>query len=207
MKNLKLILTAAMMLPAAFVYGQTVMLTPTQDAGYFAAGFVDGVPQVSDRNFGAHNFVPVAHANNDRVNRALFQFDIAGNVPAGSTIDAATFSFEVTQQGGPQGQTALDFNLHRVTTAWDEGTGAGMQGAISGDGATWAMATATVAWNTFGGDFDSAISGAVTVNGAGMYDLSGANLVTDIQNIVDGSTTDYGFLLKGASEVLSLIHI
>ena len=179
---------------------QDVTIDTNKDSAFFAAGFNEGVPSFTVNNFGAHTHAPVGQANSDRVNRGIFQFDIAGNVPSGATITAASFNFEVTQQGGPQGMASVDFSVHRVTTAWDEGSGTMNIGEATGDGVTWANATAATTWTTLGGDFDAATSGTVLVNGGGNYSASSSKLIDDIQAIVDGTATDNGFLLKADPE-------
>lgn len=191
------------------VNGQTI-IDASMDSGYFAAGFDMGVPAFTVNNFGGHTHLPTGRANSDRVNRSIFQFDILGNIPSGSTVMDATFEFEVTQQGGYQGTSAANFDLHRVTTAWDEGTGTGNIGQATGDGVTWANATATVEWNTLGGDFDSPPLGSVLVSGpngnAGeapiLYQINSAALVSYVQDVVDGTAVDNGLLLKTATEAI-----
>ncbi len=191
-----------------------VTIDAFKDAGTFAAGFNDqGPPFVTENNMGSHVHVPVGRANNDRVNRSYFQFDIAGNVPAGSVVTEVTFEFDVTRQGGsPNGQTAADFSLHRVQAEWDEGTGSGNAGAPTMDGVTFTMGTPTTSWMNLGGDFDAATSGTVLVDGPTdgdpgggnlppiTYSITSAKLISDVQNIVDGSAADYGFILKNVIE-------
>ncbi|MEM9413443.1 MAG: DNRLRE domain-containing protein, partial [Planctomycetota bacterium] len=157
-------------------------------------------PGFTENNFGAHSHVPVGRTNSDRVNRAVFDFDIASFVPSGAVVTDAVFQFEVTLQGGPQGMGADNFSLHRLTKAWDEGTGQGNIGEMTMDGFTWSMATSAVAWDTLGGDFDATTSGFVNVNGPNTYQLTSAKLISDIQNIVDGTESNFGWLLKAETE-------
>lgn len=209
MKNkiLGMFLTLALITSGTCV-GQ-VSIDANRDAGFFGASFVDGIPLFTINNLGAHTHVPVGQANSDRVNRSVFDFDIAGNVPSGSTVTDVAFEFEVTQQGGTQGMAAVDFSLHRVTTAWDEGTGVGNIGVATGDGVTWADATPSTPWNNLGGDFDAMSSGMVFVDGpdglaAGeppiTFSITSAKLIQDVQNIVDGNADNFGFLLKAEPE-------
>lgn len=211
MKNLFVLALASLLAVPAF--GQ-VTIDANRDSGFFAAGF-DGMgnPSFTINNFGAHTHVPVGQANSDRVNRGIFDFDIAGNIPGGATITAATFEFEVTNQGGSQGMAAVDFSLHRVTAPWTEGTGVGNIGVATMDGVTWANAmddpVTPVPWATLGGDFDAATSGTVLVDGPNgvemgeapiIYSISSAKLISDIQAIVDGTEDNDGFLLKADPE-------
>ena len=201
------------MVSCATTFAQ-ITIDANKDAGFFAAGFDGGVPSFTVNNLGAHTHVPVGQANSDRVNRSVFQFDIAGNVPSGSIVTDVTFEFEVTQQGGVQGMQAVDFSLHRVTTAWDEGTGNGNIGFASGDGVTWANATGVDLWGTLGGDFDAMTSGTVLVDGPDglgsgeppiIYSITSAKLIQDVQDIVDGVAVDNGFLLKADTEGLDFM--
>lgn len=178
-----------------------VTLDAVKDSGFFAGVDPDtGDVFPTPNNFGAHLHVPVATANNFRRNRGVFEFDLS-SIPSDATINSATFDFEVTAQGGFNGQSGVDFDLHRVTTAWDEGTGTSNIGNPTGDGVTWSMSTGTNSWTTLGGDFDPMVIGAVFVDGPALnYTISGSELVTVIQGMVDGSLTNNGFLLKGAQE-------
>lgn len=162
------------------------------------SGFFDLAP---DNNFGAHTHVPVGQANNFRVNHSVFHFAILENIPAFSTINSVTFEFEVTNQGGAQGQAGAQFDLHRVTRAWDEGTGTTDVGEVTMDGVTWMNATGAVLWTNDGGDFVPVISGNVFVNGPETYQMSGGQLIIDVQCTVDGLFAERGFLLKGNTNI------
>lgn len=213
MKTTKFCVVALALAVLASDVDAQVTIEAFKDAGVFAAGFNDqGPPFATENNLGAHTHVAVGRANSDRTNRAFFQFDITGNVPSGSIITSATFEFDVTRQGGAtNGQIGNDFSLHRVTDAWDEGSGVGNSGAITEDGVTWTVSTVGSLWATMGGDFDAATSGTVFVDGPTdgsfggedlppvTYTITSAKLITDIQNIVDG-TPDHGFVLKGENE-------
>ena len=175
-----------------------LILDAVKDSGYFAA--VDnGEINPTPNNMGAHTHVPVGTANNERLNRGLFEFDLS-SIPAGVTINTARFDFEVTLQGGSNGQAGVDFGLYRVTNPWDEGTGTSNIGEATGDGATWIMRTAVDAWDNLGGDFDPTVVGSVFVDGPANYSISNASLISIIQDMVDGNIDNNGFLLKGDPE-------
>jgi hypothetical protein len=165
----RLLLCILVLTSSQTVYADQVTIEAHRDAGFFAAGFNGGVPSFTFSNMGAHTHVPVSQANNDRINRSVFDFNVAGNVPACSVINSVTFQFQVSQQGGAQGMASVNFSLHRVTTAWDEGTGVGDTGEVTGDGVTWDNATGTNLWNNQGGDFAAISSGTVLVNGPNLY--------------------------------------
>lgn len=205
-------LTAAVIAAIASTCGviqAQITIDATKDTGIFGAGFDNGVPGFTSRNLGAHTHAPVGRANSDRINRGLFEFDIAGSVPAGSTIATAVFEFEVTQQGGVQGTGADDFDLHEVTTPWLEGTGFGNIGEDTFDGASYASTDGTASWTVLGGDFTATPLGSVFVegpDGAGageapiVFQITSPALASYVQDVLDGVAPNNGLLLKAATE-------
>src|SRR5437588_12887492 len=64
-------------------------------------------------NFGGMTFANAGTTQNFTRNRALFKFDVAASVPAGSKIKSASLVLEVV--GKPQdGYNFADFGLHRM---------------------------------------------------------------------------------------------
>lgn len=145
------------------------------------------------------------------IRRGLLRFDIAGAVPAGSTITSVALAMREIQ--GNNGDQTV--SLHRVTHDWGEGTSFfnGGQGvpATVGD-ATWVYATLTgtspalagTPWSTPGGDYVGTASGSVVVStaaGAGQtFTWSSATnpgLVTDVQAWLDASATNFGWIMIG----------
>lgn len=100
--------------------------------------------------------------------RALLAFDIAQAIPLGSTINSASLHLYMDRLA-PQWTTPSTYRLHRLTTAFGEGTSFvnNGQGAppTAGD-STWieAMFGAT-AWTTPGGDFVSTATTTGIVQG------------------------------------------
>ena len=180
-----------------------ITLDVVQDAGYFGAGFNgDGVPSFASQNMGAHTHAPVGKTHGDRLNRGAFQFDIAGLITSSAAVTGATFEFEVTVQGGPEGQEGVNFDLHRLLNEWDEGTGGSNVGEDTGDGITWANATATDLRTKLGGDFEAMSLGATFVGGPDDYTISSDDLASYVQNVLNGSTNDSGLLLKANPETV-----
>ncbi|MFN9306775.1 MAG: PKD domain-containing protein, partial [Planctomycetota bacterium] len=104
------------------------------------------------------NSPPIIPAVDNGLRRALVRFDVANNVPAGSTVLGANLQMACTYDPLlPTG--AQTVSLHRLTRVWTEGTtnlGIGLGGAATGGDATWASATSSgsiVNWTTAGGDF------------------------------------------------------
>ena len=180
-----------------------ITLDVVQDAGYFGAGFNgDGVPSFASQNMGAHTHAPVGKTHGDRLNRGAFQFDIAGLITSSAAVTGATFEFEVTVQGGPEGQEGVNFDLHRLLNDWDEGTGVTNVGEDTGDGITWANATATDLRTKLGGDFEAMSLGATFVGGPDDYTISSDDLASYVQNVLNGSANDSGLLLKANPETV-----
>lgn len=132
--------------------------------------------------------------------RALIRFDVAGAVPAGSTITAATLTLNMSQAALPGAQT---IELRKVLADWGEGTSnAGEDGGIGApsttNDATWIHRFFnTTLWTTAGGDFAAVASGSQSVGVEGPYSWSGAGLVADAQGWLDAPATNFGWLLRG----------
>ena len=132
--------------------------------------------------------------------RGLLAFDIAGNVPAGATIDSVSLTLNLSQGNSVVQETTL----HRVQQDWGEATSdggfPGGQGAASTPGdATWIHTFHdTDLWTTAGGDFDAAPSASTTVAAAGQYTWgSTPDMVADVQGWLDAQATNFGWLLLG----------
>lgn len=147
--------------------------------------------------------------SDDLLRRALLRFDIAGAIPAGSTINSATLTITVNRSGGNVPQT---MTLRPLSQDWGEGTvdcdagnGGGGRGlpANAGD-ATWLDAKfQQTSWGSPGGAF-GAISASADVgdnNGAeGIWDSSVAGntaMVGDLQGWLDNPVSNNGWVLVG----------
>lgn len=175
---------------------ETATLTPTADSTIYqdltgnsngaGTGMVVGRP--------AGTASP-ASANFAR--RALVQFSLA-SIPAGSTINTAALrlvsDMPVTVNTGTQTIT-----IHRLTQAWTEGTALGTPGigaATAGNGATWLNRSGILTWTNQGGTFIAGQSGSIAnVSVAGTYTSS--SLVTDVQNWLNGTVNNNGWILRG----------
>ncbi|UCH82232.1 MAG: multicopper oxidase domain-containing protein [Nitrospiraceae bacterium] len=144
--------------------------------------------------------------------RALLQFDIAGQILAGSIINSVTLSMTITRGGNNSNAV---FSLHRVNTAWGEGTNTcgvrgGGQGEAAVDGAaTWnaAMHNQTL-WGTPGGDYNATASGSTSIVGADppAWDSTApgnAAMVSDVQGWLDGTTPNFGWILIGDENIVN----
>ena len=132
--------------------------------------------------------------------RGLLDFDIAGAIPAGSTID----SVELTLHMSRTLAGTFDVGLYRVLADWGEeasdapGEEGGGDVAEPGD-ATWTHRFwQTDLWSMPGGDFDPTFGAKTPVGGVGFYTwATTTGLVNDVQNWLDDRETAFGWILIG----------
>ena len=137
------------------------------------------------------------------IRRALMAFDILGSVPAGSTITKVTLTLNMSKASG--GGADRDVSLHSVLASWGEGTSIatkpneGIGGPSTTNDATWIHRFFdTEFWDNAGGDFTPTASAMTTVGIIGQYNWgSTAQMVTDVQEWLDNSSTNFGWLLMG----------
>lgn len=138
-----------------------------------------------------------------RLRRALVHFDVAGSLPPGAKVLAASLRLQVIFSGAPG---ATPVGMHRVLQGWGEGAsfataGGGGMGAPSTVGdATWLHTSyATSFWSTPGGDFvpTPTCTLSMPVGGAFSSDDADAGVLADeLQRWLDGTVPNHGFLLK-----------
>jgi hypothetical protein len=104
-----------------------------------------------------------------KLRRGVLAFDVAGSIPAGSTITAVSLSMNVSRV--PFDTYTVE--LHKLLADWGEGTS-----QASGEEGTGAPATPndatrrhrffdTIFWTTQGGDFSATVSASQQVGGVG----------------------------------------
>jgi hypothetical protein len=139
---------------------------------------------------------------NNTLRRGLIAFDVAGAIPAGSTIDSVILRLHLVRTPPLPTQTVL--SLHRVTADWGEGTsdpefeeGGGVP-ATPGD-ATWLHRFfSNVLWTTPGGDFVATVSAGSTVLDVGPYAWGPtAQMRADVQAWLDTPSGNFGWMLRG----------
>ena len=148
--------------------------------------------------------------------RGLIEFNIAGNIPAGSTINSVQlelFLGMAAGSGGGGGGGTFNIGLHAVSRAWGEGTAGSGHTAIAGTGAgfaagpgdaTWnASAFPSTLWTNPGGDFTATASGTAavgtTLNVASTWGSTVA-LVSDVQGWLNSPSTNFGWELINTDE-------
>jgi hypothetical protein len=132
--------------------------------------------------------------------RGVVAFDIAGHIPAGSTIIAVTLSMNMSR-------TALDtariVELRKLLADWGEGTshapGEEGDGApATANDATWRHRFFdTIFWTNEGGDFSATVSASQSVGPIGQYTWSSAQMVADVQSWLDDPGSNFGWLVLG----------
>lgn len=130
--------------------------------------------------------------------RALLEFDVAGAVPTGATIDSVMLVLHVSQVSDPSSRV---MTLHRLRAEWGEGTSSTSSGsgaaATDGD-ATWLHASYPDSlWALPGGDFESIGSASTTVGGLGFYSWSGPGITDDVRTWIDEPDSNHGWILIG----------
>jgi hypothetical protein len=132
--------------------------------------------------------------------RGVLAFDIAGNIPAGSTILGVTLSLNMSRTAS---DTPRNVELRKLLADWGEGTS--VAPGEEGDGApattndaTWRHRFFdTIFWTTQGGDFSGTVSASQSVGAVGVYTWSSLQMVADVQSWLDNPTTNFGWLVLG----------
>lgn len=137
------------------------------------------------------------------IRRGLVAFDFTGKIPAGASITDVQLTLHMSRTAS--GSQSL--SLHRLVGDWGEGSsadaGPGGQGvSATTNDATWLHRFfPDIPWATPGGDFLATSSATLAVAGIGFYTWSGAGLVADVQAWIDGTASNFGWLLLGEESV------
>jgi hypothetical protein len=173
----------------------TVNINPSKDNTLYEYDPLDGD---KSNALGFHFFAGETGMNELR--RGVLAFDIAGNIPQGSTITAVSLSLNMSRTPT---NTAYSLELHKLLADWGEGTS--MAPGEEGDGApatpndpTWRHRFFdTIFWNTQGGDFSATVSASQLVGVVGQYTWSSAQMVADVQAWLDNPAGNFGWLVLG----------
>jgi FtsP/CotA-like multicopper oxidase with cupredoxin domain len=149
---------------------------------------------------GAGDFVFDGRTREGFKRRAVMAFDVAGVIPAGSTINGVTLRLYMSR--GKE-NTPFITTLHAALDDWGEGTSnaAGEEGAgiaSTTNDATWIHRFySSTLWASAGGDFFAGASASTSVSVDGYYDWSSAGMVADVQGWLDDPSTDFGWVIIG----------
>ena len=206
MNNRVLVFAQALtvMVVASSVLADSVTIESSQDNS------INSVLTLNSNGAGTSIFTGLTGPNaSNALLRALVQFDVAGNIPPGSTINSATLTLRL-RQAGPAGPQTYTFQ--RVTQAWGEGISSGAGGSLApaaaGD-ATWTdrIFPGTL-WGTAGGDFSGTVSASLAL-GAALIDYTWASnpqLVADVQDMLDNPASNNGWILRGNEALATSAH-
>ena len=161
----------------------------------------ESVPDSLSNGLGAHFFVGRTNAAGSfKIRRGLIAFNIASNIPAGSSIQSVVLILSMNKTiSGDQ-----TVSLHKLTADWGEGTskaafGEGMGAPATNNDATWLHRFYnSILWTTAGGDFNSLASASTTVGVIAFYTFgSTSQMVADVQDWLDNSGNNFGWILIG----------
>jgi hypothetical protein len=156
---------------------------------------------------GEHFFVGRNAQTVGSIRRGLIRFDIAANIPAGSTINSVSLTLHCSSANlGPRA-----IELRRVLADWGEGAsdalGAEGSGATAAPGdATWLHTYSPSGfWNNPGGDFSGSVSAVTAVDISNTFYTwtSTPQTVADAQSWLDNPTANFGWLLLGDESAAS----
>lgn len=145
---------------------------------------------------GAGSFIFAGTTLAGEPRRALLHFDVAGTVPAMSTILSARLELTMTRSLAG----TVDVSVHPALADWGEGTSVAPMGQGGGAAATTNDATwlhtffNTSFWAVAGGDFGPA-SATTPVGTNGTYGWSGTTVTADVQGWLDTPATNYGWVV------------
>jgi hypothetical protein len=197
-----LLVTAFVGIIPSLAIAQLANINPIKDNTLYEFDAAEG--DVSNA-LGNHFFAGATGTGELR--RGVLAFDIAGNVPAGSTILGVTLSLNMSRT--PTG-TARTVELHKLLADWGEGTSVapGEEGegapATTND-ATWRHRFFdTIFWTTEGGDFSATVSASQSVGPVGVYTWSSSQMRADVQSWLDDPVSNFGWLVLGdESEIVT----
>lgn len=139
--------------------------------------------------------------------RTVLRFNIAGSLPAGAQVVAASLKMNITLT---QDASPLPVDAHRVTASWGEGNstasggggGGGAGGPAQANDATWMHRFySATSWATPGGDFQPTPSFSFAMPTAGTFVVPASpGLVADVQAWRDNPAVNFGWLLKAQVE-------
>ncbi len=203
---LLLSLVAGLLVPG-LVHADTATLLPSKDNTLYEPIAQDNFLDMSDGAGPTMFSGKVKDADADpgpgtrpALRRAVLAFTIAGNIPAGATINSVQLTLYVDKVG----QTAsFNVDLHRLLADWGEGTsntGNSRQGRgeppTPGD-ATWHHTFyPDQYWSLPGGDYSLTVSDSRSVGNVGFYTWgSTSGMVADVQSWLNTPSQNYGWII------------
>jgi len=196
-----ILLTALCCAVASSVSAAIINVTPSKDNTLYEYDPAEG-----DHSNGAGFHFFAGENGMDELRRGVLAFDIAGHIPAGSTILAVTLSMNMSRTAL---DTARTVELHKLLADWGEGTSHAP--GEEGDGApatpndaTWRHRFFdTIFWTNQGGDFSATVSASQSVGPIGQYAWTSAQMVADVQSWLDTPGNNFGWLVLGDESTIA----
>ena len=149
---------------------------------------------------GAGQYFFAGLTNRDDFRRALISFNVAGNIPPGSTVHSVSLQLHMSRTTDSGNRTTT---LQRMLADWGEGTsdavGEEGSGALATEGdATWEdRFYPDIQWTLPGGDFSSTTSGSASVDDNGFYVWNDVAMAIDAQFWLDSPVSNFGWIVRG----------
>ena len=133
--------------------------------------------------------------------RGAIHFDVAGSVPAGSTINSVTLRLWLVSTGDATVRTVY---VHPASASWGEGTSyynGGVGASSTTNDATWVHRFYSgTSWTSAGGDYGAA-SGSAGAGSSGAtgqwYTWSTTGMKNDVQGWLNTPSSNEGWVLVG----------
>jgi hypothetical protein len=173
----------------------SIDINPIKDNTLYEYVAADG-----DRSNALGNHFFAGETGMGLLRRGVIAFDIAGNVPAGSTITSVSLSTHMSMTAS---NTPRTIELHVLLADWGEGTShapleEGQGAPATPNDATWRHRFFdTIFWTTQGGDFSGTVSASQSVGAIGQYIWTSPQMVADVQSWLDNPANDFGWLVLG----------
>lgn len=188
------VMTALGLMTATPAAANIINITPSKDNTLYEYDPAEG-----DHSNGAGLHFFAGENGMGELRRGVLAFDVAGMIPAGSTITAVSLTLNMSMT--PAGPETIE--LHKLLADWGEGTSHAPQGEGDGAPATPNDATwrhrffDTIFWTTEGGDFSATVSASQSVDVTGQYTWSSTQMVADVQAWLDDPASNFGWLVLG----------
>jgi hypothetical protein len=200
-KILPALVISAMLGAPGLAIAQLANINPIKDNTLYQYVAADG-----DQSNALGNHFFAGETGMGELRRGVLAFDIAGNIPAGSTILGVTLSLNMSRTGV---DTARTVELHKLLADWGEGTShatgdEGMGAPATPNDATWRHRFFdTIFWTSEGGDFSATVSASQSVGAVGVYTWSSSQMRADVQSWLDDPASNFGWLVLGDESAIS----
>lgn len=183
---------------ASFAWANTVTLNPDRDNTLIQTSTGTLSNALGDLFVGRTN-----QATGESLRRGVIHFDVAGSIPAGSTINSVTLRLYLAKTGDTSART---LSVHRATASWGEGSSyfnGGLGASSTTNDATWIHRFySATSWTAAGGDYAATASASASVSSAGAiaqwYTWSSATLTSDVQGWLNTPSSNHGWEIIGA---------